>query len=74
MDLAHPVTRRRNGFILATDSDRMVYLCAELNPVRVGLVVGGGGLALVQRHRSLREGRTAGMAGNADMAPTLVRG
>jgi hypothetical protein len=31
-------------------------------------------LALVQRRRSLREGRTPGLAGNADLAPTLVRG
>jgi hypothetical protein len=34
---------------------------------------GGGGLAPVQR-RSLREGRTPGLAGNADLAPTRVRG
>ena len=42
VDVAHHVTQRGNGgqFILATDCERMVYLCAELNPVRAGLVVG----------------------------------
>ena len=41
VDVAHPVTARGNGrqFILATDSERRVYSCAELNPVPAGLVV-----------------------------------
>jgi hypothetical protein len=40
VDVAQHVTQRGNGFILATDSERMVYLCAELNAVRAGLVAG----------------------------------
>jgi hypothetical protein len=35
---------------------------------------GGGGLARAQRRRSLWEGRTPGLAGNGDLAPTRVRG
>ena len=42
VDVARHVAQRGNGgqFILATDSERMVYLCAELNSVRAGLVAG----------------------------------
>ena len=42
LDVAHHVTQRGNGrqCILATGSERMVYLYAELNVVRAGLVVG----------------------------------